>query len=126
MIAGVVSTEHEATIGLTLIGDEGQQVRVQAVIDTGFDGWLLLPRTIIEELRYAWLGRNDTVLADGSATSLNAYEGYVVWDRRRRTIYVHEADSTPLVGMGLLKDHELNIQVRNGGSVTIRRLPKEQ
>jgi clan AA aspartic protease len=35
----------------------------------------------------------------------------------------HEVDAEPLVGMRLLRGHELKMQVRAGGKVTIKRLP---
>ena len=38
MITGVVNAHFEATIRLTLRGPNGQTRKVDAVIDTGFDG----------------------------------------------------------------------------------------
>lgn len=125
MIAGVVNAQCEAIIGLTLIGANDQQIRVEAVIDTGFDGWLILSPSLIDKLGYAWRGSCESILADGSNTDLNVYGGVVLWDRRRRNIPAHEAESTPLLGMRLLEGFELTIQARSGGSVTIRRLPKD-
>ena len=53
----------------------------------------------------------------------DVYEATVFWERRRRRIPVDEANSDPLVGMALLEGSELNVQVRPGGKVTIKRLP---
>ena len=124
MISGVVNHEREAIVGLTLLGNRKQHVRIKAVIDTGYDGWLLLPPSLIAELGYEWSTECRVVLADGTRTSFDVYRGTVLWDRRRRTISIDEADSSPLVGMKLLEGFELTIQARSGGSVTIRRLPK--
>ncbi|MBC7854979.1 MAG: clan AA aspartic protease [Pirellulaceae bacterium] len=111
---------------MTLLGTRKQQIRVEAVIDTGYDGWLLLPPSVVAELGYEWSTECKVVLADGTATNFDVYRGTVLWDRRRRTISIDEADSSPLVGMRLLEGFELTIQTRSGGSVTIRRLPKEK
>ena len=46
-----------------------------------------------------------------------------MWDGRPRRIAVDEASTAPLVGMALLDGYELNVQVRNGGSVSIKLLP---
>ena len=124
MISGVVNHEREAIVGLTLLSSRKQHVRVEAVIDTGYDGWLLLPPSLIAELGYPWSTECRVVLADGTRTSFDVYRGTVLWDRRRRTISIDEADSAPLVGMRLLEGFELTIQARNGGSVMIRRLPE--
>ncbi len=51
------------------------------------------------------------------------YEAKVVWDGKVRQILVDEADTDPLVGMRLLRVHELKMQVRARGKVTIKRLP---
>ena len=47
------------------------------------------------------------------------YDGTVVWDRRRKPIYIDEADTTPLVGTALLADFEMQAQFRPRGKVTI-------
>jgi clan AA aspartic protease len=125
VISGVVNHEREAIVALTLIGKRKQLVRVKAVIDTGYDGWLLLPPSLVAELGYEWSTECRVVLADGTTTSFDVYRGTVLWDRRRRIISIDEADSAPLVGMRLLEGCELTIQARSGGSVTIRRLPKD-
>lgn len=39
MITGIVTANREAIIRLMVRGPAGQQQKVEAVIDTGFDGW---------------------------------------------------------------------------------------
>jgi hypothetical protein len=51
------------------------------------------------------------------------YVGKLAWDGKVRRILVGEADTDPLVGMRLLRGHELRMQVRARGKVTIKRLP---
>jgi predicted aspartyl protease len=50
------------------------------------------------------------------------YVGKVVWDGKVRQILVDEANADPLIGMRLLRGHELKMQVRYRGKVTIKRL----
>jgi predicted aspartyl protease len=42
MITGVVNSDYEAIIRLTVLGPAGQRQKIRAVIDTGFDGYLSL------------------------------------------------------------------------------------
>jgi clan AA aspartic protease len=119
MITGVVSPNLEATIQVTVIGP-ARQLEIEAVIDTGFDGWLSLSSDSISHLGLAWRGRGRALLADGSDSVFDIYEGTVAWENGPRRIRVDEADTAPLVGMALLNGHELNIQVRPGGAVRIR------
>jgi clan AA aspartic protease len=123
MIKGTVTADLGAVLRLTVRGPTGQVRRVKVVIDTGFDGWLCLPPATIAALSLPWRRRGRAFLADGSETIFDIYEGTVVWDRRRRRVPVDEADTAPLIGMALLNGYELNVQVRVGGKVTIRRLP---
>ena len=73
-----------------------------------------------------WRRRGRALLADGSESVFDIYEGTVVWERRPRRIAVDEADTAPLVGMALLDGHELKVQVRNGGRVTIKVLTRRK
>lgn len=120
MIRGVVSGEREATIRLLVRGPAGQQRRIEAVIDTGYDGWLSLPPALTAGLGLSWLRYGWALLGDGSETFFDVYEGTVVWDRRRRRIPVDEIDTTPLIGMALLEGYELRIQVRDRVKVAIQ------
>ena len=122
MITGIVNVHFEATIRLTLRGPSGQVRKVDAVIDTGFDGSLTLPPAIIAHLGLSWHRRGSAILADGSESVFDIYAGVVMSDRRKRSIPIHEADATPLVGTALLAEHELNAKFRPRGKVTIKRL----
>jgi predicted aspartyl protease len=53
MIVGVVNSDLEATLRLTVRGPNGQMRRIKAVIDTGFDGFLTLPSAIVADLAVA-------------------------------------------------------------------------
>jgi clan AA aspartic protease len=123
MISGVVTAEREAIILLVVHGAAGQEEKVPAVIDTGFDGSLSLPSATIARLGLAWRRRGGALLADGSESIFDIYEAVVMWDGRPLRIAVDAADMLPLVGMSLLDGHELTIQVRPNGGVTITPLP---
>jgi predicted aspartyl protease len=43
MIVGVVTDDYQAVIHLVVRGPAGQEIEIDAIIDTGFDGWLSLP-----------------------------------------------------------------------------------
>jgi predicted aspartyl protease len=77
---------------------------------------------VIQALDLRWQTVDRFKLADGSVCIFDVYEAKVVWDGRVRRILVDEADADPLVGMRLLKGHELRIQVRHRGKVTIKRM----
>lgn len=121
MIIGIVNSDLEATVRLNVHGAAGKKQRIRAVIDTGYDGWLTLPPTIIAELGLTWQRRGRAILADGKECAFDIYLARVVWDRRRLSIPVDELDTTPLIGTALLADHEFKAVFRRRSKVTIRR-----
>lgn len=50
MISGVVTGDRQAVIPLKVRGPTGQEQEIEAVIDTGFDGCLSLPSSVIVSL----------------------------------------------------------------------------
>jgi clan AA aspartic protease len=123
MILGSVSPSLEARLPLTLQGPGGQTQQIDAAIDTGFNGFLTLPLAVINALSLRWLSNQTATLAGGGTVTLSTYAVTVQWDGGQRTVQVEAIENQPLVGMALLEHHELQIQVRDGGSVTITALP---
>jgi clan AA aspartic protease len=121
MITGVVQAA-EGRIRLKVKGSRGREQEIEAVIDTGYTASLMLPPAVIQVLGLRWQTVDRCKLADGSMSIFDVYEGKVVWDGKVRKILIDEADAEPLVGMRLLKRHELKMQVRYRGKVTIKRL----
>jgi clan AA aspartic protease len=122
MMTGIVTANREAVIRVLVRGPTGHEQEVEAVVDTGFDGWISLPPALVARLGLPWRRRGRALLADGRDSLFDIYEATVVWDRRPRRTAVDEAATTPLVGMGLLDGHELTIQVRTGGKMLIKKL----
>ncbi len=120
MIQGVVNSAYEAVVPLTLQGPEGQTREIEAVIDTGYNGFLTLPPALVAELGLAYRDRGRAILADGSESLFDTYDVTVLWDTHLRNTRASAADATPLVGMRLLDRHNLNIDVGNGGHVVIQ------
>jgi clan AA aspartic protease len=122
MIVGVVTPDREPIIQIVVHGPSSREHQSEALVDTGFDGWLTLPAETIERLELQWRRRGRALLADGSECVFDIYEGALEWDGAFRRIAIDEADTAPLAGMSLLDGYELNVQVREGGSVTIKLL----
>ena len=120
MIEGVVNAAYEAVVTLPLRGPDGQSREIDAVVDTGYNGFLTLPTTVVAELGLAFGGISRATLADGSVVAFDVYDVTVIWDGIARYISANAADSTPLVGMSLLDRHDLSIRVRDGGRVLIQ------
>lgn len=80
---------------------------------------------MVASLGLRWYSFGRGLLADGSECLFDVYAAKVVGDGKERRVLVDEAGADPLVGMGLMTGYELNVQVRSGGKVTIKRLPRQ-
>ena len=119
MIEGIVNSNLEAVVTLFLRGREGQAQQVDAVIDTGFNGYLALPPTLVADLELPVVGDGEAVLADGKEVSFNVYGVTAVWDGLPKYVETGAVGDEPLVGMSMLAGHDLRVRCADGGRVVI-------
>ena len=118
MIIGKIRADREAVIELEVVG-LAQRVIIEAVIDTGFTGYLMLPSDSIDRLNLPLIGQRDVILADGTNVPLNLYRAKVIWHGVERLVYVLRANAESLVGMSLLHGSRVTLDVVTNGDVTI-------
>jgi clan AA aspartic protease len=119
----VTADAREAVIALEVLGAHGDRAEIEAVIDTGFTGFLTLPADLVRSLSLPLRGSRDVVLADGSVVGLDVYRGRVVWHDQALPVAVLESEGGPLVGMALLRGSELRLRAVDGDDVLIEELP---
>ncbi len=107
MIYGVISLRCEAMLPLVIGNSNGQQQVIDAVIDTGFNGFLTLPSAIISALALPWNASDIVTLGDGSETLFDLYAATIIWDGNYREIDIAESETEPLLGMALLYGYRL-------------------
>ena len=120
MITGTVTADYEAVIRLFVQGPAGSAHEVNAIIDTGFNGFLTLPPALVTALGLMRRSRGRVLLANGSEELFDIYGVTVLWDGQQRYVEADAVDTTPLVGMSLLDGYDLHIQVADGGQVVIQ------
>ena len=120
MIEGLVNANKEAVVSLTIRGPEGRSRDVNAVIDTGYSGFLTLSAALVAELELPYVFSSSATLADNTEVGFAVHRVTAVWDGNPRNIEADAVGATPLVGMALLDSHSLYVEVRDGGRVVIR------
>ncbi|NUN97785.1 MAG: clan AA aspartic protease [Candidatus Omnitrophica bacterium] len=125
MIQGGISTNLDALLRLTLLGPDGGDYQIDSVIDTGFSGYLTLPRAVVSKMNFPWIGRAEALLADGSVATFDIHRGIVSWDGEIRVVEVEAVDTKSLVGMGLLLGYAVRMDVMVGGEVRMSRIGNE-
>jgi clan AA aspartic protease len=122
MMQGYVNTGYEAVISL-VIKHNNRLKSINAVIDTGFTGFLSIPQSIIDELELPWSYSDFATLGDGSETLFDVHDATIIWDGKFQEIEINSADTDPLLGMKMLRGYRLQVDTVQGGLVTIEALP---
>jgi clan AA aspartic protease len=118
MMQGYVNKNCEATI-LVVVRNNDKLKSINAVIDTGFTGFLSLPNEIITELDLSWSYRDRGTLGDGSEVLFDIYDAIAIWDGKSQEIEVNSAETDPLVGMSMLRGYRLQVDTIESGLVII-------
>ena len=119
MIIGKVTANREAVIELEIVNSNQKKEKVEAVIDTGFNGYLTLPSNLINRLEFHLAGNRRVTLGDGNVVVLDVYLAKVLWHGQEREVLILEAESGPLVGISLLYGSRVMLEVVDNGNVTI-------
>jgi len=120
VIQGLVNAAYEAVVTLPLQDPEGRTRDIEAVIDTGYSGFLTLRPGLVDEmgLPFAYMGQ--AFLANDAVVDFDVHDITLLWDGQPRRIKADATGSTPLVGMAMLDRHDLNVEVVDGGRVLIQ------
>lgn len=125
MITGRVNRRYEAVITITLTSLATREYHhFPAVIDTGLDHFLTLPREVILRLGYPII--NETrpmVLADEQRRVFEETVVGALWDGAPKAVPALVSESETLVGARLLAGYYLGAAMLPGGLVTLTKLP---
>ncbi|MEM8505865.1 MAG: clan AA aspartic protease [Cyanobacteria bacterium P01_D01_bin.1] len=123
MMQGFVDQRCEARIRLAVGNTSGQRQMIDALIDTGFTGFLMLSLSVIQQLDLNVYRREVGILADGSRRTFDVYRGLVIWDGERRSVDCNASEADSLVGMSLLYGYRMQIDITEGSTIIISKLP---
>ena len=121
MIDGAVNAAYEAVGPIAVRGPAGRVRDIEAVIDTGYNGFLTLPPVLVGAPGLPFVTSGQAILADGGEATFDIHSVTVLLDGQPRDVDVYVPDTAPLVGMRLLDGHSVCIDVESGGRVVIER-----
>jgi len=119
MMQGWMNQNCEAMLPIVVGHGNTTNRMVEALIDTGFTGFLSLPLSMIESMELPWIFSDSVTLGDGSEVTFQMYRATVIWDGQLKVVDVAASESEPLLGMSLLYGFKLQIEAVERGSVTI-------
>ncbi len=115
MIEGRFGNEDELFFEIDLIADNGLELPVDALLDTGFSGWLAMDVQDLEGLDWTYLKQEKMRTARGEFY-FELYAGKVRIDEQEFDIPVHVGDAVPefLIGRQWLKNRRLIVDISAG------------
>lgn len=122
MIVGQVDSRLNLFIPVVVRGFNGQELALNALLDTGFSDFLSLTDDQIQTLGLLPSGVAESELADGSIVPVTLYTAVVVWEGIERLIEVVGGDSDPLLGVKLLEGYLMTVEFTENGNLQLSRL----
>ena len=123
MTSGWIGSNRELVMPLRVLDANEHVHRVEANIDTGFNGHLTLPPDVTRLLGLIRAKPVDLTMANDETGTFPSYHGMVFWQGQHRPIEIIETEGTPLIGTALLWGSLLTAEMADNGAVTIGVLP---
>ena len=112
MIQGYFGSNDELFSEIELITANGLELPVEAMLDTGFSGWLVINTQDIDGLDWLFVGEDTLQMAQGNAT-FSSYVGKVRIDGQEFIIPAYAGEEVPeiLLGRQWLKTQRLVVDM---------------
>ncbi len=123
MIIGKVNSIKQAVVSLELSGSDGQKEILEAVIDTGYDGYLSVTPSIAARLQLPFRETRTYELGSGELFDFPVHDVAIQWDGDLKIIASIVTEGGVLIGMSLLSGYTLFIDATYGGVVQIDSRP---
>lgn len=102
MLKGRINLEDDAMVKIILIFKDAH-LEKDAVVDTGFNGYISIPRNLITQSGWYKFGEEEYELATGQIVRESVFIGEVIFDRKKRSVLaVQTKGSDILIGTKLL------------------------
>ena len=89
---------------------EGYKDPIDVLVDTGFNGELMITKDKIKELSLTFIGDDEYMTASGDVVPTNIYMGFIKWfGRSRKVAVLATSGKLNLLGMELLHSYRLDI-----------------
>ena len=112
MIEGIFGYNDELFFEISLIADNGLELPVDALLDTGFSGWLAMDIQDLEGLDWTYVDKETMLTAKGEF-DFDLYAGKVRIEGQEFDVPVHVGAGVPevLIGRQWLKNRRLVVDI---------------
>ena len=112
MLEGQVNRHEEPVVSIQLIL-RNRPASFRAIIDTGFNGYLCVPKRLLVRSKWLAIGTEKFEIATGALVEQEIYLGEAIFDGQRGPVYsVSTQAQDILIGTKLLRDKTLVVNFR--------------
>ena len=122
-ILGTVDASTTPLVQLKIRPPGGVEIEGDALVDTGFNGELIIARDVVQSLGLIAKSQVRATMPDGRIELLDVYVIELRWTTGWIRVDVPSLETESLLGMGLLAGCELKIACVAGGEIQIAPLP---
>jgi clan AA aspartic protease len=102
--------------------DEGTDLEISCVVDTGFNDYLTLPTQVVAVMNLPLYTTTLARLADGSQQSIPIHAARIRWDNREQLVPVLATGTKPFLGTALLTGFCLTVEFVDDGMVKVEKM----
>jgi clan AA aspartic protease len=107
---GFVNENLEAVLPIQIFDG----AKIECVLDTGFNGFLLLPREFVKSNSMSLVGRETVLMVEQNATEIDIAAGEIIWLGEKILVRVLISETgDALFGTQMLIDSVLEIDYKN-------------
>jgi clan AA aspartic protease len=107
---GFVTEDLEAILKIRLVN--GSQI--ECALDTGFNGFLLLPRKFIENNLLSFVGNESVIMVEQNTTEVEVAAGEIIWLGEKLAVRILVSENNEcLIGTKMLVDSKLEIDYKD-------------
>lgn len=119
MEKGRVNSRYELEIDIVLYHLDGHTGTIRALIDTGCDADLVVSIAEVKLFGLSYVETAKMRQADDEFILADIYEGHVHWQGSKKYVNIVCMGKSVLVGTGLLRSYNMNIDFNIGGTIEI-------
>ncbi len=112
------------SISILMHRSGGEDLEVEALMDSGFSGEFALPMSVVEDLGLEYAQGHIVVLADGSYHHVETFKGSVFFADEWHDVLVYSTGGGPAVGMRLLRGAKISFEAIPEGSIDWERIER--
>jgi clan AA aspartic protease len=120
-VIGHVERER-ALLQVPFLLEDNRELNIEFVVDTGFEGAMTLPLTVIQAMNLSYFTQLTANLADDSGVGVDVFVAMIRWDGTPKKVAVLGMGKRPLLGTALLSQHRLSVDFTESGVLSITAL----